>query len=122
MPGEEATKAMGGFGGGFGGTGNICGALVGALGVMGLRFSRSRVEEKEDPRIWSYTQMLNQKFAEEIVGNHPSIHCRDIARVNWTDQGEVEKFYVDSERLMECLRIVSDTALLVAGILKEISI
>ncbi len=46
---DEVVKAMGAFGGGLGGNGEVCGAAVGAIAVMGLRFSRSREEEKEDP-------------------------------------------------------------------------
>jgi C_GCAxxG_C_C family probable redox protein len=72
---------MGAFGGGLGGNGEVCGALAGALGVLGLRFSRGREEEKEDPRMWTYSQELMERFRKEIVKNQGSIHCRDIARV-----------------------------------------
>ena len=51
-------KALGSFGGGIGGTGNICGALVGAVSVIGSLYSRSSLEEQENPRMWAATKAV----------------------------------------------------------------
>lgn len=114
----EVIKALGAFGGGLGGHGEVCGALVGALAVLGLKFSRAREEEKEDRRLWSSAQELYRRFREEVVPNHPGIDCWQIAQVNWQNREEVKNFY-QGEKIQECARLVGDTARLLAEILDK---
>ncbi len=109
---------MGAFGGGLGGNGEVCGAVVGALGVLGERFSRAKEEEKEDPKMWAYTRELLKRFREEIVQKHGGIMCREIAGVDWTDRAQVKSFY-RGEKALECGRIVGDTARLVGELLER---
>jgi C_GCAxxG_C_C family probable redox protein len=110
---------MGAFGGGLGGNGEVCGALVGGLATMGLKFSRGREEEKEDPRMWAYAKELFDRFREEIVKNHGGILCREIARVDWKDRDQVKAFY-SGDKGLECRRIIGDTAKLVGGLLERV--
>lgn len=42
-------KALGAFGGGIGGTGNICGALVGAVSVIGRLYSQEASRKRKIP-------------------------------------------------------------------------
>ncbi|MDD5099912.1 MAG: C-GCAxxG-C-C family protein [Syntrophales bacterium] len=114
----EVIKAMGAFGGGLGGNGEVCGAIVGALAVLGLRFSRASEDEKEDPKMWSYAHEILERFQKEIVKNHGSILCGEIARVNWKDREQVRCFY-KGETVLECVRIVGDTAVLVGELLER---
>ena len=111
-------KAMGAFGGGLGGNGEVCGAVVGALAVMGLRFSRASEEEREDPKMWSYAQEVLERFRKEIAKDHGSILCREIAGVDWKDREQVRGFY-KGERVHECGRIVGDMAMLVFELLER---
>ena len=112
-------KAMGAFGGGLGGNGEVCGAVVGALAVMGLRFSRASEDEKEDPKMWSYAHEVLERFQKEIAKSHGSILCREIARINWKDREQARDFY-KSEKALECGRIVGDTAVLVGELLERV--
>ncbi len=100
---------MGAFGGGLGGYGEVCGALAGALAVIGLRYSRAAAEEKENPKMWSDAQEMVRRFRDEIVGQGGTIACRDIARVDWTNRDEVRAFY-RGERVQKCIGIVGATA------------
>ena len=108
---------MAAFGGGLGGNGEVCGAVVGALGVLGLRFGRGIEEEKEDPRISPYSKEIIQRF-RQIVKNHGGILCRDITGVDWKDR-EQAKAFSKSEKIMECRRIVGDTAHMVGELLER---
>jgi C_GCAxxG_C_C family probable redox protein len=108
---------MGAFGGGLGGNGEVCGAVAGALAVMGLRFSRAREDEKEDPKIWSYAQEVLQRF-REIAKKHGGITCREIAGVDWKDREQAKAFY-RSEKVLECGRIVGDTTRMVGELLER---
>ena len=112
-------KAMGAFGGGLGGNGEVCGAIVGALAVMGIRFSRASEDEKDDPKMWSYAHEVLERFRKEIVKHHGSILCREITGVNWKDREQTRGFY-KSEKVLECGRIVGDTALLVGELLERV--
>ena len=106
------------FAGGLGANGEVCGALVGALAVMGLRFGRAGEEEKFDRRMWGHTRELPKRFREEIVQKHGSIRCSDIVGVNWRDREEVAKFR-NGEKFVECSRIVGDTAKLIGELIER---
>jgi len=108
---------MGAFGGGLGGNGEVCGALAGALAVMGLKFSRAREEEKEDPQMWSYAQEILQRF-REITKKNGGITCREIAGVDWKNREQAKAFY-KSEKVVECGRVVGDTAQMVGELLER---
>jgi C_GCAxxG_C_C family probable redox protein len=108
---------MGAFGGGLGGNGEVCGAVVGALAVLGLRFGRGTEQEKEDPKMSPYSKEILQRF-REIVKNHGGILCRDIAGVDWKDREQAKAFY-KSEKIVECRRIVGDTAYMVGELLER---
>jgi len=85
---------------------------VGGLATIGLRFSRSREEEKEDPRMWAYAHELFDRFREEIVKKHGGILCREIARVDWKESDQVKSFY-SGDKVLECRRIVGEASKLV---------
>jgi hypothetical protein len=86
---------------------------------MGLRFSRAREDEKEDPRMWSYAREVLQRF-REMVKNHGGILCREIAGVDWKDRDQAKAFY-KSEKVLECGRIAGDTAQMVGEMLERAS-
>jgi C_GCAxxG_C_C family probable redox protein len=103
-------KALGAFGGGIGGTGNICGALVGAVSVIGSLYSRGSLEGKENPRMWAATKAVLKNF-EVLAEPHGGIDCCRIARVDWMDRDQVKDFYKNPEsRRRHCVTIVGETA------------
>lgn len=115
---DEVIRAMGAFGGGLGGNGEVCGALAGALAVLGLRYSRAQSDEKENPKMWADAEELVRRFRDEIVNQGGTIYCRDIAGVNWRDRGQTKAFY-QGEQVKKCVRIVGDTALLLCEMLER---
>lgn len=115
---DEIIRAMGAFGGGLGGNGEVCGALAGGLAVLGLRFSRARVEEKEDPKMWKYADELFRRFRDEIVQLNGSICCRDISHVDWKNPEQVRAFH-QGDRAKDCMRIVGKTAKLLGELLER---
>ncbi|WP_028581375.1 C-GCAxxG-C-C family protein [Desulfogranum japonicum] len=112
-------KALGSFGGGIGGTGHICGALVGASCVIGTLYSRSSLEEKENPRMWAATKKVMKSF-EELTEEYGGINCGQIARVDWMNRDEVKNFYGNPEsRRQHCLKVVGETARLLGELLEK---
>ena len=115
---DDVIRAMGAFGGGLGGNGEVCGALAGALAVIGLRYSRAHADEKENPKMWADTQEMVRRFRDEIVKLDGTISCRDIAQVNWLSRTETKAFY-QGDKVKKCIRIVGETALLLGEMLER---
>ncbi|WP_448874605.1 C-GCAxxG-C-C family protein [Desulfobulbus propionicus] len=112
-------RALGSFGGGIGGTGHACGALIGAASVIGTLYSRSSLEEKENPRIWSATKTVIKQF-KELTADYGGIDCGQIARVNWMDRSQVKEFYGNPEsRRQHCIRVVGETARMLGELLEK---
>ena len=115
---DDVIRAMGAFGGGLGGNGEVCGALAGALAVIGLRYSRAHADEKENPKMWADTQEMVRRFRDEIVKGDGTIYCRDIAQVNWLSRAETKAFY-SGEKVKKCIQIVGQTALVLGEMLER---
>jgi C_GCAxxG_C_C family probable redox protein len=115
---DDVIRAMGGFGGGLCGNGEVCGALAGALAVLGLRYSRARSDEKEDTKMWKVADEVLRRFRDEIVNRDGSICCRDIACVNWKDREQAKEFY-KGDKIKKCYRVVGETAMLLGEILER---
>jgi hypothetical protein len=67
-----------------------------------------------------HSKEVLQRF-REIVRNHGGILCRDIAGVDWKDREQAKAFY-KSEKLVECRRIVGDTAHMVGELIERESL
>lgn len=118
-PEPEVIKALGAFGGGIGGTGHICGALVGAVSVMGTLYSRTNLAEKENPRMWAATKTVMKNF-EDLTAEYGGINCGQIAQVDWMDWNQVKNFYRNPEsRRQVCVKVVGETAKLLGELLEE---
>lgn len=115
---DEVIRAMGGFGGGLCGNGEVCGALVGALAVLGLRFSRARVDEKEDTKMWKVADELFRRFRDEVINQGGTIQCCDISCTNWKDREQAKEFYA-GDKIKRCYRVVGETAVLLGEILER---
>jgi C_GCAxxG_C_C family probable redox protein len=106
---------MGPFGGGLGGNGEVCGAVVGGLAALGIRWSRGTEEEKEDPRMWLFTEEFVRRFREEVSPARGRILCSEIIGVDWKNREQVKEFY--REKGKTCVALVGDTARLIAEFL-----
>lgn len=69
MPEETALKVATSFGGGIGGRGYTCGAVTGALMVLGLQYGRTTVEDEAArnttyAKIDTFEKLFRDRFAE----------------------------------------------------------
>ena len=103
------------FGGGLGGHGEVCGAVIGGLAVIGLLFGRDKIGE-DDVKVWTYSRELLRRFKKEIAGG--SILCRDIAQVNWLDPAQVKE-YGQGEKFSKCKTLVGKTAELIGELIER---
>lgn len=112
-------KAVGAFGGGIAGSGGVCGVLLAGISVISSMYSRSNLDEKENPRMWSLSHTFMKKF-EELTEKYGGTNCSDIARVNWMDRKEVKKYYQSPDsRRKDCIKLVGDVSLLLGEMLEK---
>jgi C_GCAxxG_C_C family probable redox protein len=72
---ETALKTAAGFGAGMGRRGEVCGAVTGALMVLGLRYGYTEVTDKgAKGRIYDLAQDLTGRFSAA----HGTLLCREL--------------------------------------------
>lgn len=72
IPGEAALKLSSPFGGGIARQGQVCGALIGALMVLGLRSGNANPDGKEN------TYRIAQEFVRKFEERHGAILCHEL--------------------------------------------
>ncbi|MCF7792423.1 MAG: C-GCAxxG-C-C family protein [Candidatus Cloacimonetes bacterium] len=72
---EITHKIASAFGGGMAGSGETCGAVSGALMVLGLKFGRT---QPDDLASKEKTNELSNIFFEKFKAKHHSLLCRDL--------------------------------------------
>ena len=70
-----ALKLATGFGGGMGRLGKTCGAVTGALMVIGLKYGRDKIEEEA---LKEKTYTLVQKFINKFINLNKAISCNEL--------------------------------------------
>jgi C_GCAxxG_C_C family probable redox protein len=76
---EMALRVAGAFGAGMARTGETCGAVTGALMVIGLNHAKTRKDD-DDSRERAYA--LAQEFMDTFRERNGSLLCRDILGVD----------------------------------------
>jgi len=107
---------MDAFGGGLDGQGETCGAVIGALAAIGLRFGRSKPGSEADIRMRICSHAFVRRFRDEVADG--KILCRDIARVDWRDPDQVKSFREGGGR-DACQALVGKTAKILGEILER---
>jgi C_GCAxxG_C_C family probable redox protein len=72
---ESALKLASGFGGGIGHLGESCGAVTGALMVIGLKHGGTLAEDEKSSE---KTYGLISQFLKRFKARHGSIQCREL--------------------------------------------
>ena len=86
------------FGGGMAGTGEVCGAVVGALMCIGIKHGR---EEPTQSDAEGYT--LSQEFLRRFRDEMGSIQCRDLTGMNLSTPGGLQAYRSSDVRPRVCL-------------------
>ena len=76
---ELALKIACAFGGGIARMGKTCGAVSGGLMVIGLKYGRSTIEDKEARE---KTYALSNEFVKMFESRNGSIVCKDLLGVD----------------------------------------
>jgi C_GCAxxG_C_C family probable redox protein len=106
---------MDSFGGGLAAHGEVCGAVVGGLAVIGLNFGRPRSGNEADRRMWKYSGLFMKRFKEEVAGG--KLLCRDIAGVDWRDKDQTTEYYKGG-KFTSCQVLAGKTARIIGELLE----
>ena len=116
LPSETALRIAAPFGGGMGSMGEVCGAVSGALMVIGLKYGHTKAEDRET-KMEAYR--LAREFASLFQERNGSIICRELMGC---DIGTPEglQFARDEDLFnTRCLKFVRDATEIVGKMLAE---
>lgn len=105
LPREIALRVAQAFGGGIGRTGNLCGALTGALMCVGLKCAAL---EPSDRASKARSAEMAQWVMDEFERRNGSLLCRELTGADLrTSEGQ--KHFRDSDALHKvCAKVVRD--------------
>jgi len=112
---EKMAKKIGcGFGAGVSRTGNICGAVSGAIMVIGLKYGK--VEQGDDAAT-EKTRALTRQFIEEFTKKNGSVNCAELLGHDLSNQQEYEAAAKANLFKTKCPEYVRDAAHILERIL-----
>ena len=109
-----ALKIACGFGAGIGRMGRTCGALTGAIMVIGLKHGQVNLTDQEATQ---RTYTLAREFIDRFTAIHDSIECKELIGYDLSNPGELS-LARDSEVFQnKCPSFVYDSACILEDVL-----
>ena len=104
---ETALRIAGGFGAGMGYIGETCGAVTGAIMLIGLKHGKVK---SEDDAARERTYALVQEFARKFIELNGSVKCKELLEYDISNPSELE--IVRENKLFEtiCPKLVKDAS------------
>jgi C_GCAxxG_C_C family probable redox protein len=112
---DKTAKKIGcGFGAGISRTGNICGAVSGAIIAIGLKFGKA---EQGDDGATEKTRALTRRFIQEFIKKNGSVNCTELLGFNLINHDEYEAAGREKLFRTKCPELVRDAAVILENIL-----
>jgi C_GCAxxG_C_C family probable redox protein len=111
---EAAKKVACGFGAGISKTGNICGAVSGAVMVIGLKYGKTK---PGDDAATEKTRVMVRKFMQEFTKRHGSVCCTELLGYDLSIPDQYEKARDSRLFVTKCPELVGDAAAILEKIL-----
>ena len=105
---DTCMKISSAFSGGLARTGNVCGALTGALMALGLKYGGSKNEEKVNEAA--------VKLLDEFTSLHGSIICRELINHDIITDEDVQQPFKNGS-FDNCPKFVEDVSMLLEKLL-----
>ncbi len=109
-----ALKIACGFGAGMGYSGETCGAVTGALMLIGLKYGKSTPENNQAK---DKTYALVQEFAKRFREIHGSLKCKELLPYDISISEELKKAREEGLFATVCPELVKSAAAIVEEIL-----
>jgi C_GCAxxG_C_C family probable redox protein len=111
---ELALKIACGFGGGIGRTGRTCGAVTGAVMVIGLKHGQADLADEESRQ---RTHNLAKKFIDKFTALYGSIECRELIGYDLSNSAELKLARKKKVFEDKCPNFVHDAACILEDVL-----
>lgn len=109
-----ALKIACGFGGGIGRMGRTCGAVTGAVMVIGLKHGQVNLADVESLQ---KTYTLVKEFVDRFTALHGSIECRELIGYDLSNSGELRLAREGEVFQNKCPGFVYDSACILEDVL-----
>lgn len=109
-----ALKIACGFGAGIGRMGKTCGAVTGALMVIGLKHGQVNLADEESSQ---RTYTLVKEFIDGFTVLHSSIECKELIGYDLSDSGELSLARESGVFKNKCPSFVYDSACILEDVL-----
>ena len=112
----QALKISCGFGAGMGRRQEVCGAVSGAILLIGCKHGKT---VREDNAANELTYKLVREFSEQFISKHGSISCKELLGCNLlTPEGQ--KFFTENNyKELKCIPYVHDASELAEAMLMK---
>ncbi len=107
---DTCLKITSAFGGGIAGTGNVCGALTGAIMALGLKYGGIKREDQEK------ANKVAGKLLNEFNSLNGSIICRELINHDLITDEDVKLAFED-ESFNNCPKFVEDVSMMLEKLL-----
>ena len=94
--------------------GKTCGAVTGALMVIGLKYGQVNLADEESSQ---RTYTLVKEFIDRFTALHSSIECKDLIGYDLSDSGELSLARESGAFQNQCPSFVYDSACILEDIL-----
>jgi C_GCAxxG_C_C family probable redox protein len=101
---ESALKVSGAFGGGMARTASTCGAVTGALMVIGLRYAST---DPSDDAARQKTYTFARDFLDQFRERHSALTCRDLLGCNISTPEGKQQFDEHNLRDSHCKQFIA---------------
>jgi C_GCAxxG_C_C family probable redox protein len=98
---ETAMKIACGFSGGIGLTGEVCGMVVGAVILLGLKNGPENVTQKES---YEKTVELAKQFSKDFRKQHQTVVCRELIQCDISTPEKYAKAHENTSTWKICFR------------------
>jgi len=109
-----ALKIASGFGAGIGRMGRTCGAVTGALMVIGLKHGQVNLSDQESQH---KTYTLVKEFINRFTTLHGSIECKELIGYDLGNSGELKSAIESGVFKNKCPSFVYDSSLILEEVL-----
>jgi C_GCAxxG_C_C family probable redox protein len=107
---ESALKISNGFGGGIARRQEICGAVSGAIMLIGMKYGKS---DSQDQAAYEKAYRLINQLCDRFIDKHRSIHCHELLGCDLAAAGQKGLFTTS------CRKYVQDCAEMIEDLMKE---
>lgn len=114
---DDCLRIAAAFGGGMGRQQHICGAVTGALMVLGLRYGKKLNDPEEKKR---YTYQLTKKFFDEFKRLNGSENCFELLdRLDMNDPDDYKKIVERNYYEIRCEKYITDAVNILSKMIEQ---